>query len=770
MSDKIIKMLEPGDIDVREINEKTRTIWHRISKEVKDRMGDIVRIDGIDTKNFRKKPTVLYGHNYSGLDPIPVIGSNVGFRKEGKSYYAGTRFLNPEEEKFSGKLADLVNDAWVLSRMKLIGWSIGFIPKETVPLKEKVADTDEEVTTGLDFKKSELLEYSLVLIPANQEAVNDAISKGLVSKNVVSEFQEPPLLVDDLTADLDDDYAHDDAGFVTKPSKENHVCAVGKGDYDKYRSGSREHDGKTYTIRYGRKRGTDEWEDYEYFYSVDTWTAAEARSHCKSHDGTFEAATGEDTMPCPCSATIDDTGTSLPVDIKKAVLGPEIPQGGPVIKVSPKSTGGKTRMNARLLELIQKLKKGEALTAEEDAEFDTLFAESKDQKAAPVRKLEFSDAKSDIRPISSIMETPSRLLTPVEQELQSRMDDIYIVSSLLRTNPRNLKMWTDLREGTSALRKAMDTATATEGLEWVPTTLSAQLIEKYRLEARVAVLFDEIAMPRNPYELPTDLGDMTYYLMPESLTPEPSKTPTTKLTTGKKTLTSKKLRARSIWSEELDANSIIPILPRVKDTIAKSAALAVEDVIINGDTTAPHQDADVTDSRDHRKAWKGLRKLVVAGAFNDLGTFDKDTTRGLLVDMGKYGLIPSEVVWIAGVVSYNKLRGLTELLTVDKYGPAATILTGEVGRLYGSPVIVSEKIRENLNATGVYDGSVVDNTLLLAVNRRAWILGNDGGWKLTVDFDNDVDQYVLNVRFRKDFICIYPATDACVAVGYNVTV
>lgn len=310
MADKIIKALEPQDIDIREISEKTRTIWHRISKEVKDRMGDIVRIDGIDTRNFRKKPTVLYGHNYAGLDPIPVIGSNIGFRKEGKSYYAGTRFLNPEEEKLSGKLADLANDAWVLSRMKLMGWSIGFIPKETVPLKEKVEGTDEEVTTGLDFKKSELLEYSLVIIPANQDAVNDAIGKGLVTKAVMPEVKAEPQLVDDLTANIEDE----DVEIITKPSKENHVCTVGKGDYDKYRSGSREHEGKAYTVRYGRKRGTDEWEDYEYFYAKDTWSAAEARSHCKSHDGTFEAASGEDALPCPCTATIDDPGI-VPVEV-----------------------------------------------------------------------------------------------------------------------------------------------------------------------------------------------------------------------------------------------------------------------------------------------------------------------------------------------------------------------------------------------------------------------------------------------------------------------
>ena len=110
-------------------------------------------------------------------------------------------------------------------------------------------------------------------------------------------------------------------------------------------------------------------------------------------------------------------------------------------------------------------------------------------------------------------------------------------------------------------------------------------------------------------------------------------------------------------------------------------------------------------------------------------------------------------------------------MTVDKYGPAAVILTGEVGRYYGSPVIISEKTRQTLNATGYYDGSTVDNTELTVVNRSAFIIGNRGNWRLTVDFDNDVDQYVLNVRFKKDFIPIYAiATEPIVATGFNVAI
>jgi len=79
----------------------------------------------------------------------------------------------------------------------------------------------------------------------------------------------------------------------TKPSKENHVCRKGSGEYVRYRSETRKHDGKTYTIRFGvRKDGKAE--EYEYFYPVKEWTASEARAHCKKNEGSFEAATGKE--------------------------------------------------------------------------------------------------------------------------------------------------------------------------------------------------------------------------------------------------------------------------------------------------------------------------------------------------------------------------------------------------------------------------------------------------------------------------------------------
>lgn len=413
------------------------------------------------------------------------------------------------------------------------------------------------------------------------------------------------------------------------------------------------------------------------------------------------------------------------------------------------------------------------ILAENEAEAKEDKDDKEDKKdKAHKRRIELVDGhSSNVRDIKQVLTMPSKYLNDEEKAVRDFSDDVYITASLLKKDPRSLKMWDRFQSSSSALKKAMDTATAGEGSEWVPTVLSTNLIERYRLLARVPALFDEFAMPANPWTLPTSLADMTFYYMPESTSDEPTKTPTTKLTTGDLTMTAKKFRARSIWSEELTEESIIAVLPRVKENIAKSAARAVEDAIINADTAATHQDSDVTDSKDHRKVWSGLRAIAIDNSYSaDLSTFDKDTTLARITALGKYGINVKDLAWIVSTVTYSKMRGMAELRTVDKYGPKATILTGEVGKLYGIPVIVSEKVRTDMNASGVYDGSTTDYSGIILVNHRMFALGNRGDWRLTVDFDNDVDQYVLNVRFKKAFIPLDDETsEHIVEYGYKIS-
>lgn len=78
------------------------------------------------------------------------------------------------------------------------------------------------------------------------------------------------------------------------PFPNEHACRLHKpGRYDRFRraNGEREHDGKKYDVIFGKVKGTNDWEDQAYRYPKKTWTATQARSHCKSHKGIlFEPA------------------------------------------------------------------------------------------------------------------------------------------------------------------------------------------------------------------------------------------------------------------------------------------------------------------------------------------------------------------------------------------------------------------------------------------------------------------------------------------------
>lgn len=88
---------------------------------------------------------------------------------------------------------------------------------------------------------------------------------------------------------------------VEKPFPHEHACRLEEpGTFDQFRRGTREHEGKTYSVIYGHPTDGGGWREQAYRYAKDAWTASEARTHCASHDGSFEAASGEVAACAPC--------------------------------------------------------------------------------------------------------------------------------------------------------------------------------------------------------------------------------------------------------------------------------------------------------------------------------------------------------------------------------------------------------------------------------------------------------------------------------------
>lgn len=81
---------------------------------------------------------------------------------------------------------------------------------------------------------------------------------------------------------------------VVKPYANEHACRLrNPNKYDKFRRGKRTSDGKVYSIIFGKLKGKKKWEEQAYRYNKEVWTEAQARKHCKKHNGiAFEPASG----------------------------------------------------------------------------------------------------------------------------------------------------------------------------------------------------------------------------------------------------------------------------------------------------------------------------------------------------------------------------------------------------------------------------------------------------------------------------------------------
>lgn len=83
---------------------------------------------------------------------------------------------------------------------------------------------------------------------------------------------------------------------ISKPYPNEHACRKrDPGDFkpDSFRRVQRTSGGKRYSIIMGRLKGETTMTEQAYRYPKKTWSESVARSHCKDHDGRFEAASNK---------------------------------------------------------------------------------------------------------------------------------------------------------------------------------------------------------------------------------------------------------------------------------------------------------------------------------------------------------------------------------------------------------------------------------------------------------------------------------------------
>ena len=363
-----------------------------------------------------------------------------------------------------------------------------------------------------------------------------------------------------------------------------------------------------------------------------------------------------------------------------------------------------------------------------------------------------------------------KAVTDRDKEIHRVNDEIYTVSQLTGKHPTHLASYKQfqMNSAVSDLRKALNTSDANAGNEWVPVGYSATMFEQIVRECYLSTLFEHIAMPTDVYKPPTLAFTMVAYYTPESKVDEAVKPPTSALTTDDFTLTAKKMTTSGVWSGELVESAIVPLVPNIMKAASRAFAEMRDNVILNGDTAAT-LDSDIISALDQRRAWSGIRKLCQTGTMKaDCSTFTTAAILGILGGMGDYSDVSRNIIIVPNKVQ-TKMIGLAEVITVDKYGPDATILKGEIGKFLGRPIIISPKYRTDLNTAGAYDGSTMTKTGFAIVHTSAFVFGDRANITMETNRLSRTDQWELIGRERVAFASPYVlSTVPMIGLGYNV--
>lgn len=144
-----------------------------LSDATVDRYGDVVEPKGWDLAWFKQNPIALFGHSAS----FP-IGTWSNVRVEGDRLIAK---LNLAARGTSARIDELIA---LVEQGVLRAVSVGFIPRKSSPMDP------EKPYNGTRFLQQELLETSLVSVPANPAALSVAKSMNLSDETLTLAFGE----------------------------------------------------------------------------------------------------------------------------------------------------------------------------------------------------------------------------------------------------------------------------------------------------------------------------------------------------------------------------------------------------------------------------------------------------------------------------------------------------------------------------------------------------------------------------------------------------
>ena len=200
------------------------------------------------------------------------------------------------------------------------------------------------------------------------------------------------------------------------------------------------------------------------------------------------------------------------------------------------------------------------------------------------------------------------------------------------------------------------------------------------------------------------------------------------------TMTASKLATREYIGYEEEEDALIPIAGIVRDAIIRRMA-RTSDASILGNTTV--SSTPFTTLVGH--ATQATNNVTTGSTTDPVTVAELLTARK---NMGQWGHNPANLVAFLSQAAYYNLLDADEVITVDKYGDNATVKAGELGKLWGMSLVVSD----------AFEAAGASKAQAIIVDPSNYLLGNYRNMTIETATDVVAQQKALVATRRFGFI------------------
>ena len=181
-----------------------------------------------------------------------------------------------------------------------------------------------------------------------------------------------------------------------------------------------------------------------------------------------------------------------------------------------------------------------------------------------------------------------------------------------------------------------------------------------------------------------------------------------------RTLSTVKLISQSFLGNETEEDAIMPILPLIRESMVRSHARAIENAILAGNNSANGVFSSGSFEGLIQKAAQDDSSGTHVTASTVAFASESLTAANLLdmrKNMGKYRINPAEVLYIVNQKEYFNLLSDAEFQDANLVGDMATKLSGEIGQVFGSRILVCDEFAtpavSKVHAVSIYPRNYV---------------------------------------------------------------